>query len=129
MEFNFKIGQIAISERTVEEKDTAVAFGSGDILVFATPMMIGLMENAALNNALSQLPEGFSTVGTFVDVKHTAATPVGMKVKAEAELVEVNGKKLKFKVIAYDERGKIGEGYHGRYIINSEEFLKKINQK
>jgi predicted thioesterase len=129
MEFNLKVGEITISEKVVEEKDTAAAFGSGDILVFATPMMSGLMENASLKNALSQLPEGFTTVGTFVEVKHMAATPVGMKVKAEAELVEADGKKLKYKVTAYDEKGKIGEGYHGRYIINSEEFLKKINNK
>ena len=109
MKFNLKVGEITISEKVVDEKDTAAAFGSGDILVFATPMMIGLMENASLKNAISQLPKGFTTVGTFVEVKHMAATPVGMKVKAEAELVEVNGKKLKYKVTAYDEKGKIGK--------------------
>lgn len=129
MEFKLSVGSMTTSEQLVQEKDTAAAFGSGDILVFATPMMIGLMENAALNDALSQLPEGYSTVGTYVDVKHMAATPMGMKVRAEAQLIEVSGKKLTYKVTAYDERDKIGEGTHGRYIIHGESFLKKIQEK
>lgn len=129
VEFNLSVGSTTTSEKLVKQEDTAAAFGSGDILVFATPMMIGLMENAALNDALKQLPEGYSTVGTFVDVKHMAATPMGMTVRAEAELIEVSGKKLTYKVTAYDEKDKIGEGTHGRYIIHGESFLKKIESK
>lgn len=129
MEFNLSVGSTTTSEKVVKQEDTAAAFGSGDINVFATPMMVGLMENAALNDALKQLPEGYSTVGTFVNVKHMAATPMGMTVRAEAELIEVDGKKLTYKVTAYDEKDKIGEGTHGRYIIHGERFLKKIESK
>jgi len=129
MEFNLPVGSTTTSEKVVEEKDTAAAFGSGDINVFATPMMIGLMENAALNDALKHLPEGYSTVGTFVNVKHIAATPMGMAVRAEVELIEVSGKKLTYKVTAYDEKDKIGEGTHGRYIIHGASFLEKIQSK
>ncbi len=129
MEFNLSVGSKTMSEKIVQHEDTAAAFGSGDILVFATPMMIGLMENAALKDALKQLPDGYSTVGTFVNVKHMAATPMNMKVRTEAELIEVDGKKLTYKVTAYDEKDKIGEGTHGRYIIHSASFLKKIQEK
>lgn len=129
MEFKLSVGSKTTSEKIVKHEDTAAAFGSGDILVFATPMMIGLMENAALKDALAQLPEGYSTVGTFVNVKHMAATPMDMTVRAEAELIEVDGKKLTYKVTAYDEKDKIGEGTHGRYIIHGERFLQKIQEK
>lgn len=124
-----KIGDQFISELIVEEKHTAAAFGSGSIFVFSTPMMIGLMENAALKCAQMGLPEGQSTVGTFVNVKHMAATPMNMKVKAIATITEVEGKKLTFSVEAFDEKEKIGEGTHGRYIIDAEKFLKRVNEK
>jgi Thioesterase superfamily len=124
-----KIGDKFTSELIVEDKHTAAAFGSGNILVFSTPMMIGLMENAALNCAQSGLESVYSTVGTFLDVKHIAATPVGHKVTAIAELIEIDGKKLLFKVEAYDEVEKIGDGTHGRYIINAEKFLERVNNK
>jgi len=129
MEFNLKIGMTAEIEKTVTENDTAASFGSGAVLVFATPMMIGLMENASLKAVDEHLPENFATVGTHLDVKHLAATPVGMKVKAKAELVEMDGKKLKFKIEAYDEKDKIGEGYHSRYIINVPKFIKASKEK
>lgn len=124
-----KVGDRFTSELIVEEKHTAAAFGSGSIFVFSTPMMIGLMENAALNCAGEGLSEDYSTVGTFVNVKHNAATPMGMKVTATAELLEIEGKKLLFKVEAFDEMDKIGEGTHGRYIIESKPFLERVNQK
>lgn len=129
MDFNLQVGMKFTSRVTVEEKDTAAAFGSGNILVFSTPMMIGLMENASLNAVDPHLPEGFQTVGIHLDVKHLAATPVGMDAWAEAELVEIEGKKLKFNVTAYDEKDKIGEGTHSRFIINSESFLKATEEK
>ncbi|WP_069871207.1 thioesterase family protein [Fusibacter sp. 3D3] len=124
-----KIGDQFISELIVEEKHTAAAFGSGTIFVFSTPMMIGLMENAALKCAQVGLSEGQSTVGTFVNVKHMAATPMNMKVKAIATIIEIDGKKLTFAVEAFDEKEKIGEGTHGRYVIDAEKFLKRVNEK
>ncbi len=129
MEFNLKVGMKYIAEVVVEEKDTAVAFGSGNIMVFATPMMVGLMENAALNAVDPHLPEGYQTVGIHLDIKHLAATPVGMKARAEAELVAIEGKKLSFKVEAYDEYDKIGEGTHERFIVSFEKFLKATEEK
>lgn len=124
-----KIGDTFTSTLRVEEKHTAAAFGSGDILVFSTPMMIGLMENAALQCALNGLDEGYTTVGTMVHITHTAATPLGQIVKATAELIELDRKKLVFKVTAYDEVETIGSGTHERFIIHSEQFLKKVEEK
>lgn len=129
MEFNLKIGLEKTVETIVTESDTAAKFGSGDIYVYASPMMIGLMENAALKCVDDYLPKGYSTVGINVNVNHLKATPVGMKVTAKAKLNEIKGKKLLFTVEANDENGLIGEGSHVRYIVNSEEFLSKINSK
>lgn len=128
MDFNLKIGLENKSETIVTEKDTAKAFGSGDISVYASPMMIGLMENAALFCVEDHLPEGYTTVGINVNVNHLKATPVGMKVTAKAKLLSIKGKKLTFTVEAYDEEGLIGEGSHIRYIVNSKEFLEKVNK-
>ena len=91
--------------------------------------MIGLMEGASLAAVGSSLPEGFTTVGTQVTVGHAAATPVGMKVRAEAELTAVAGRKLSFRVRAFDETGLIGEGTHERFIVEAEPFLAKANKK
>ncbi|MEW9122380.1 MAG: thioesterase family protein [Thermotaleaceae bacterium] len=129
MDMNLKAGMKAVVEHRVGDKDTAVSFGSGMVLVYATPMMIGLMENAALKAVDPHLPEGYATVGTHLDVKHMAATPVGMQVRAEAELIAIEGKKLKFKVEAYDEKDKIGEGTHSRYIIQVDKFVKSAEEK
>lgn len=123
------IGDTFTSELIVEEKHTAAAFGSGNLFVFSTPMMIGLMENAALNCAQLGIEDGYSTVGTHLDVKHLAATPMGQRITATAELIEIAGKKLVFKVEAFDEVEKIGEGLHGRYIIESNKFLERVEQK
>jgi len=129
MDYKLKIGMKGKVEQTVEDKDTAVSFGSGGVKVFATPMMVGIMENAALKAVDSYLPEGYATVGIHLDVKHLAATPVEMMVRAEAELIEIEGKKLKFNIKAYDEKELIGEGFHSRYIINLEKFMKAVNEK
>ena len=126
MEFDIREGMEAIVEKTVTENDTAAKLGSGNISVFATPMMIGIMENSALEAVDDKLGEGFATVGIHVDVKHLAATSVGMKVTAKSKLVRIEGKKLYFEVEAYDEDKKIGEGTHTRYIINIDSFMKKI---
>ncbi|MDF2890455.1 MAG: thioesterase family protein [Clostridia bacterium] len=129
MGFNLEIGMRAEIELAVEQQHTAMAFGSGGVKVLATPMMIGLMEKAALMAVDEHLGEGFATVGTIVNAKHMAATPVGMKVKAVAVLTKIEGKKLSFDIEAYDETEKIGEGTHERYIIELAKFLKRTENK
>lgn len=129
MEFNLKKGMQGKEEITVESKYTAAAFGSGGVEVLATPVMIGLMEGAARAAVEPHLSSEYKTVGTLVNVKHLAATPVGMKAWAEAELTEVDGRRLVFKVVAYDEKEKIGEGIHERFIINLQKFMEKNEKK
>jgi predicted thioesterase len=128
-EFHIQTGLCAAVETIVAAKDTAIKFGSGAISVFATPSMIALMEKAALSAVDLHLPKGYATVGTRIEVEHIAATPVGMKVRADAELIEINGRALTFKVRAFDENEMIGEGVHQRYIVNIERFLNKANSK
>jgi len=123
MEFNLNTGLKYKEEKTVSMNDTAKVFGSGAAEVFATPMMIGLMEGAAMNAVKQYLPNGYSTVGVSVNIKHMSATAVGKKVWAEAELVEIDRKRLVFKVDAYDEDKKIGEGTHERFIIDEAKFM------
>jgi predicted thioesterase len=110
---------------TVVYENTAAHVGAGGVEVFATPMMIALMENAAWRAVANGLEAGYVTVGTLVNVRHLAATPLGQKVRATAELVEIDGRRLVFKVEAYDEQQKIGEGFHERFIVHLERFLKK----
>ena len=126
MEFNFNEGLKSVIEIIVGSNDTANFYGSGDLDVYATPAMTALMENAAKNGVKKELPVGYTTVGIELSVKHIKPTPVGVKVRAEAVLQKAEGKKLTFKVEAYDDMGKIGEGTHIRYVVNSEEFIKKI---
>ncbi|MBS4537574.1 thioesterase family protein [Clostridium sp. D2Q-11] len=126
MEFNLELNMKGESEDIVVEENTAAKFGSGSIYVYATPMMIGLMENAALNSVEEALGEEYSTVGINVNVDHISATPLGKRVSAEAILTKIEGKKLYFNVTAYDEDKKIGEGTHTRYIINVKKFLDKL---
>jgi fluoroacetyl-CoA thioesterase len=129
MSFKLEIGMKAEIEQIVEQQHTAMAFGSGGVKVLATPMMIGLMEKAALSAVDVHLGEGFATVGTIVNVLHLAATPVGMRVRAVAVLTNVEGRKLTFNIEAYDEKEKIGEGTHERYIIELAKFLKRTEEK
>ena len=116
-------------ETVVNEENTALAVGSGDMEVFATPMMIALMENAAAACIAEQIGEENTSVGTMFSVSHVSATPIGMKVKATAELVNVEGRRYEFKVMAEDERGLIGEGTHSRVSVNREKFYNKTYQK
>ena len=116
-------------ETVVNEENTALAVGSGDMEVFATPMMIALMENAAAACIAEQIGEENPSVGTMISVSHVSATPIGMKVKATAELVNVEGRRYEFKVMAEDERGLIGEGTHSRVSVNREKFYNKTYQK
>lgn len=129
MEHTLKVGMTYESKQTVTKDKTAAAYGSGSIYVFATPAMIGLIENAALNCAEKGLSKEYSTVGIHVEVSHLAATPMNMEARAVAELTKIEGKKLTFKVEAFDEKDKIGEGTHVRYIINKNKFMQKINDK
>lgn len=114
------------STLTVEEKHLACNVGSGDLRVLATPMMMALMENAAMLAVSKELEAGQSTVGGFISSSHLKPTGLGHTVSATAELVEVNGRKLKFKVTASDENGIIGEGEHLRFIIDAEKFMNKV---
>ncbi len=116
-------------EIVVTQEKTAKAMGSGTLDVFATPAMIALMENTAFESVAGELEEGSGTVGTALKVKHVAATPVGMKVVCETELVEVDGRALTFSVKAFDEKGLIGEGEHERFIVFNEKFQAKADAK
>src|SRR6185312_7867957 len=106
----------------VVHENTAASVGAGGVEVFGTPMMIALMENAAWMAVENALDAGHVTVGTVVNVKHLAATPLGQKVRATAELMEIDRRRLIFKVEAYDEKQKIGEGQHERFIVKLERF-------
>jgi len=125
------VGTKCILEQVVTEELTAAAVGSGLLPVFGTPFMIGMMENAAQTVLGNFLEEGQGSVGTHLDVNHTAPTPIGMKVSVEAEITNVseNGKIIDFKLTAWDEKGPIGNGTHTRAIINNERFLAKCNAK
>ena len=114
------IGLKGRSETVVTEHNTADAVGSGLVPVFATPYMIALMENAASISLLPYLAADEGTVGTHLDVAHTSATPIGMKVWADAVVTAVDGKKITFEVSAFDEAGEIGRGTHERFIIRPE---------
>ncbi|MFL0248015.1 thioesterase family protein [Candidatus Clostridium stratigraminis] len=126
MELKLEAGLRHEIETIVAINDTASFYGSGSLEVLATPAMIAPMENAAMKSVESELPEGFTTVGIEVNIKHIKATGVGIKVRSEALLEKIEGKRLYFKVEAYDESGKIGEGSHVRYIVNSEDFMKRL---
>ena len=123
-----EIGIKGLHEEEVTYELTAAKVGSGLVEVYATPMMIALMEKTCASAVEPYLEEGDGTVGTLVNVTHTSATPVGMKVWCECELVEIDRRRLVFKVAAHDERGLIGEGTHERFIINKDcfEFIENL---
>ena len=117
-----------VSEVVTEEK-TAKAMGSGSLPVYATPAMTCLMEKAATEAVEALVPEGWDTVGISLHVAHTAATPVGLTVRAEAEVTAVEGRKIIFTVRAYDDQGEIGVGSHERFAVAREKFLAKAAAK
>ncbi|MDR2632806.1 MAG: thioesterase family protein [Treponema sp.] len=131
MEFNDCLQAGMTGERTalVTENLSAQAWGSGGLPVYASPAMFALMEGACVDAVDHALPQGFSTVGTALSASHTAATPVGMQVRATGTLLSIEGRKLCFQVAAFDQSGKIGEGTHSRFIIENEPFLKKAQAK
>lgn len=126
---SIEIGLKGHYESVVTPERTATAVGSGLVPVFATPYMIAMMENAASDSLIPHLGADESSVGTHLDVAHSAATPVGMKVWAESVVTCVEGRKVTFQVRAFDERGEIGSGTHERFIINAEKFLAKAQSK
>lgn len=121
-----EIGLKYQSRVVVSEDNTALKLGSGDMEVFATPAMIALMENAAMNAVAEHLDAGATTVGTMMKSSHIKASAVGATITAEAELVAVEGRRLCFVVKAWDEKGTIGEGEHERFIVDRERFLSKL---
>ena len=126
---SIETGMKGRAEAVVAQENTAQAVGSGLVPVFATPRMIALMEQAAVNAVQSALEPGQGTVGTRLDVKHSAATPVGMKVRAQAEVIGVEGRQVVFLVTAFDEAEQIGGGTHERFIIQTDKFLARAQGK
>jgi predicted thioesterase len=123
------VGLVGELSTTVEPHMLANAVGSGGIAVLSTPSMIGLMEGAAHNVIAPLLSDGQVTVGTRVDVRHLAATPLGMAVRTRAELLEIDGRRLVFRVEAFDAQEKIGEGTHERAIVDPARLLARVKQK
>ena len=113
----------------VEREDTAKEVGSGSLLVYATPCMVALMEGAACEAIEEELSDTQTTVGTELNIQHLSATPVGLEVRAEAEVIAVDGKVITFEVKAFDEAGEIGKGTHKRVIVNTQKFLEKAYDK
>ena len=126
---SLKIGLKGRAETIVTEQNTAEAIGSGLVPVFGTPYMIALMENAAVNAIQPCLAADEGSVGTLLNIAHSSATPIGMKVWANAAVTAVEGKKITFEVTAFDEAGEIGHGTHERFIIKPERFLAKAQGK
>ena len=113
----------------VGEEQTAPRVGSGRVRVLATPVMINMMEAAALDAIESLLPDGHQSLGTHLDVGHYAATPVGMILRATAEVTKIDGRNVEFRVEAFDDRERIGDGRHVRVVVNVERFDKRIQRK
>ena len=123
------VGMKAEVATLVEREDTAREVGSGDLLVYATPCMVAMMEGAACEAIAEALGENQTTVGTALNIEHISATPVGLEVRAEAVVTAVEGKVISFEVKAFDETGEIGHGTHKRVIVNSQKFLEKAYSK
>ncbi|MCE5209841.1 MAG: thioesterase family protein [Chloroflexi bacterium] len=123
------IGIIGEIETVVTDADTAAKWGSGLVPVYSTPALVGLLERASVQALKGHVPEGKTTVGGRIDVRHLAATPVGMQVHARAELIEMDGRKLVFKVQAWDEMEQIGEAVHERFLVDEAKFLTRVQAK
>jgi fluoroacetyl-CoA thioesterase len=123
------IGQKGSHEILVGEEHTAPRVGSGRVHVLATPVMINVMEAAALAAVEHLLPEGHQSLGTHLDVGHYAATPVGMRLRGTAEVTRVDGRKIEFRVEAHDEKERVGDGTHVRVVVNVERFDQRVQRK
>ena len=126
---NITVGMKGTAETHAEREDTAQEVGSGSLLVYATPCMAALMEAAACEAIAGGLSESETTVGTELNIQHLSATPVGLEVRAEAEVTAVEGKGITFELHAYDEAGEIGKGTHKRVLVNPQRFLEKTYAK
>ena len=129
MEFKLTPGIEGIKEITVTADKTAISYGSGTVEVFATPAMIALMEQTAMESVAHFLPEAYTTVGTEVSVKHFKATLPGKTVKCNSRLIQVEGMKLVFEVTGCDDKGLIGKGTHTRYIVDKHDFIDNLMKK
>ena len=123
------VGMKGEASTVVEREDTALEVGSGSLLVYATPCMVALMEGAACDAIEEALDDTKTTVGTELNIQHLSATPVGLEVRAEAEVTAVDGKVITFDVRAYDEAGEIGKGTHKRVLVPTQKFLEKAYNK
>jgi predicted thioesterase len=126
---DIQLGLAGESATVVTDELLATRLGSGSVEVYATPAMVALMESAAVAALEPLLPEGQSSVGIALDVKHLAATPPGQQVRARAEVIDVDRRKVTFKVQAWDERELIGEGTHTRFVIDVARFLQRVQSK
>jgi len=122
------INNTATVHTTVDQTNTALAVGSGNLPVFATPMMIALMERAACEAIAGSLEAGQSSVGTQVNVAHTAASPLGAQISATATVTQTEGRQVQFELTAHCGAQEIGRGTHTRFIIDAERFMQKVNQ-
>ena len=129
MDFTLKANATAEITEVVTEDNTAIKYASGTAPVYATPALVGLMEHAAVKAIGDQLPQGYSTVGISMNIKHTSATPVGLTVKAKAVLIDQDRRRLTFKIEGYDDAGSVGEAVHERFIIEAAPFIEKANAK
>jgi fluoroacetyl-CoA thioesterase len=126
MDIQIPTGVKGKEELIVSYEDTAARYGSGLVEVYATPAMVALMEKTCLTSVLPFLPEGYGTVGVKVDIVHSKATPIGMLVTCESNLLEVDRRRLVFELVARDEKGEIGKGRHERFIIDTRKFMEKL---
>lgn len=129
MEFNFIVGSTKQLSVTVDKTNTAATLGSGTLPVFGTPAMIALMEKTAVTCIADQMPEGFSSVGTRIEVSHLSASPVGAEIRCEVFLTEVDRRRLVFSCKAFDNAGLIGEGIQERFVVEDAKFLAKSESK
>lgn len=126
---SLKVGLTGEASTTVRTGNTAAEVVEGAVPMFSTPSMIGLMEHASWNAIADHLAAGETSVGTFVDIKHLAASPIGLEVTARAEVIEVDGRRVRFKVEARDNQDVVGEGWHERFIVDQDRFLAGASQK
>ncbi|HDK27165.1 MAG TPA: hypothetical protein ENG48_08815 [Candidatus Atribacteria bacterium] len=126
---NLKVGLKGVAQTRVNEESSAERFAKPMVPAFATPMLVSLMDSAAINAVKDYLPEGYITVATKISIVHIAATPLGMAVTAESTLVDIFQNRLTFEVAAFDEMEKVGEGTVERYIIDLEKFTRQMLER
>lgn len=126
IELDHLLGVVGYAATVVGPDNTAVSVGSGTLPVFSTPSLAALMEQAAVSALQSFLPLGMTSVGTSLSIKHLAATPVGHNIRADATVTAVEGRRVEFSIKVFDEREKIGEGTHERFLVDAESFMGKL---